>query len=132
MGTAERRFNVMKILCRRRYETMPNLAEEFGVSIRTMQRDIDHISNIMPIYVKAGRYEGGVYVVDEFHMDRAYMSVNELALLEKVKEGYLRGEKYPLCEKEIQTFSEIIRNYTKPTVNKRSKSDSNRSKTMEN
>lgn len=41
MGTAERRYEMMKILCRRRYETIRNLASEFGVSMRTVQRDIE-------------------------------------------------------------------------------------------
>ena len=40
MGTAERRLEILKYLCRYRRATMPKLAEKFGVSVRTIQRDI--------------------------------------------------------------------------------------------
>ena len=63
---------------------MSNLALEFSVSVRTIQRDIDEISDMMPIYVKAGKYKGGVYVLDDYTMDRMYMTTKELLLLKKV------------------------------------------------
>ena len=44
MGIAERRYEIIKLLCRRRYETIRNLAAEFGVSVRTIQRDIEALS----------------------------------------------------------------------------------------
>lgn len=47
MGTAERRRKMMKILCRRRYETIGNLASEFGVSMRTIQRDIMNLKEFI-------------------------------------------------------------------------------------
>lgn len=43
MGTAERRLETLKYLCRYRRATMPQLAEKFGVSVRTIQRDIFEI-----------------------------------------------------------------------------------------
>lgn len=69
MGTAERRLKLMSLLCKRRHETMSNLATEFGVSVRTIQRDIDEISDMVPVYVKTGRYEGGVYMMDGYSSD---------------------------------------------------------------
>jgi predicted DNA-binding transcriptional regulator YafY len=55
MGTAERRYKIMKTMCRRRYETIRNLASEFGVSMRTIQRDIEVLSETEPIYTKFGK-----------------------------------------------------------------------------
>ena len=52
----------MKLLCRRRSETIRNLAFEFEVSERTIRRDIDILSLNEPIYTQVGRYGGGVYV----------------------------------------------------------------------
>lgn len=52
LGTAERRLKLIKLLCQRRHETIINLSKEFNVSVRTIQRDIDEISDILPIYVK--------------------------------------------------------------------------------
>ena len=78
MGTAERRTEIMRILCRRRHETISNLADEFGVSSRTILRDIEVLSITEPIYTKCGRYDGGIYVADDFVMNRMYMTDIEL------------------------------------------------------
>lgn len=59
MGTAERRLEILKILCRRRHETMRNRASEFGVSVRTVQRDIEVLSITEPVYARFGKYGGG-------------------------------------------------------------------------
>ena len=40
LKAAERRAEILKILCRRRYETISVLAAEFNVSERTIRRDI--------------------------------------------------------------------------------------------
>ena len=40
MGTAERRLEILKYLCKKRHATMPELSEQFGVSLRTIQRYI--------------------------------------------------------------------------------------------
>lgn len=112
MGTAERRVEIMKLLCRRRYETMANLAKEFGVSVRTIQRDIDELTFLMPLYVKSGRYEGGVYVDEDYTMDRMYMSEDEVNLLIKVKRLTLDK----LSKEENNLFDYIIKCYLKPTT----------------
>lgn len=59
MGTAERRLEILKILCRRRHKTMRNLASEFGVSVRTVKRDIEVLSITEPVYTRFGKYGGG-------------------------------------------------------------------------
>ena len=64
MGTAERRTEIMRVLYRRRHEKISNLAEEFGVSVRTILRDIEVLSATEPIYTQCGRYYGGVYIMD--------------------------------------------------------------------
>ena len=114
MGTAERRIEIMKLLCRKRHETMSNLAAEFNVSIRTIKRDIDELTFLMPIYVKSGRYDGGVYVAENYSMDRMYMSSIEVELLIKVKK--ITQEK--LSCKENDLLEHIIKSYTKPLARK--------------
>lgn len=115
-GTAERRLKLMKFLCQRRHETLSSLATEFGVSIRTIQRDIYEISDMIPVYLKTGRYNGGVYVVDGFNIDKMYMSDNDIALLKKVLETCLSGTKLALNSEEIEMLNKIIVNYSKPAV----------------
>ena len=118
MGTAERRNAIMKILCRRRYETMPKLAEEFGVSVRTIRRDIEVLSLTEPIYTQSGRYEGGVYVMDGYTIDRMYMTDEESIILHKVLYFADNQKNFGLSNYEMNMFREIVRTYTKPTYKK--------------
>ena len=112
MGTAERRLEILKYLCRARKSTMPKLAELFGVSVRTIQRDILEIEATfhVPIDVRCGKHDGGVYVVGNYSFDRAYMYDDELALLSKVHHLL----KTQLTEQENATLSQIIKTYSKP------------------
>ena len=114
LGTAERRLTLMKLLCRRRHETMSKLASEFGVSIRTIQRDIDYLSGVMmiPIYCQSGKYEGGVYIDDGYRWDKMYMTLEQISLLMKVKE--MLADK--LSDKENTTLKQIIDLYSMPLV----------------
>ena len=115
MGAAERRYKIMKILCRRRYETIRNLASEFGVSTRTVQRDIETLSRTEPIYTQCGKYGGGVYVVEGYYIDRIYMTDSELDVLKKL---YISADKNEALltndEKNLLRF--IISQYSKPTI----------------
>ena len=115
MGTAERRHKIMKILCRRRYETTANLAVELGVSERTIQRDIEILSRTEPIFTKSGKYTGGVYVVDNYSMDRMYMSATEISLLHKAYAAIQDNNSFTDEEKVL--FKYIINEYTKPSKN---------------
>lgn len=83
MGTAERRLETLKYLCRYRRATMPQLAEKFGVSVRTIQRDIFEIEATfhVPLDIRCGKYDGGVFVKGDYSFDRAYMHKDELELL---------------------------------------------------
>lgn len=115
MGTAERRNEILKILCRRRCEKIHILAEEFAVSTRTIQRDIDVLSRTNPIYTKAGKYGGGVYVIDDYHINRIYMSTKELNVLKKTLS--LAEKNRLLTSDEIKTLNNMIIQYSKPEKN---------------
>ena len=111
MGTAERRLEILKYLCRARKSTMPKLAELFDVSIRTIQRDILEIEATfhVPLDIRCGKSDGGVFVIGDYSFDRAYMHDEELALLSKVQELV----KDQLSEKEKALLAQIIKTYTK-------------------
>ena len=111
MGTAERRLEILKYLCKARKTTMGQLAEMFGVSIRTIQRDIYEIEVTfhVPLDVKCGKYEGGIYVIGDYSFDRAYMCDDELKVLRKVQSLV----KDQIGDSENKILSEIIRKYTK-------------------
>ena len=111
MGAAERRLETMKYLCRHRKATMPQLAKKFGVSVRTIQRDILEIEEVfrVPIDVRSGKHGGGVYVVGKYSYDHTYMHDDELALLAKVQK--LACDK--LTDSENRLLTRIIKEYTR-------------------
>ena len=111
MGTAERRLEILKHLCKYRRATMPQLAEMFGVSVRTIQRDILEIEATfhVPLDVRCGKYDGGVFVIGDYSFDRAYMHDEELKLLAKVRD-MVRDR---LSDQENALLSQIIKTYTK-------------------
>ncbi len=117
MGTAERRCEIMKILCRRRHETIHNLASEFGVSARTVQRDIEILSRTEPIFTQCGKYGGGVYVVEEYSLNRMYMAEEELGVLRKL---YAAADEDPalLTNEERALLGTLILQYSKPKSKK--------------
>ena len=112
MGTAERRLEIMKHLCRHRQATMTSMSKKFNVSIRTIQRDIFELTFMMPLDIKYGRY-GGVYLIGNYTMDRVYMTANELELLIKIKK--LVTNKLTVTENELLEY--IISSYKKPSLN---------------
>ena len=114
MGSAERRREIMKLLCRRRHETIENMAFEFGVSERTIRRDIEILSLREPIYTQSGRYGGGVYVTENYSIDRLYMSEEEENILRKLKKMAENHEKCILAGTEMLIFNRLIDEYSKP------------------
>lgn len=112
MGTAERRIEIMRLLCRERHATMTALAEKFSVSVRTIKRDIDELGYIIPLEIKMGRYQGGIYVMDDYRWDKAYMSAQDIALLVKIKIIGANGQRLVLGREDLQRLERIINTYS--------------------
>lgn len=83
MTAAERRQAILEVLCLRRHETRENLANEFGVSKRTIEYDVLNLMLTYPVYTVQGN-GGGIYVTDNFRLDRPRMNEKQTALLRKV------------------------------------------------
>ena len=115
METIERRTAMLKLLCRRRHETVKNLAAEFGVSERTVRPDVETLSLSEPIYTQPGRYGGGVYVTDNFSMDRMYFQSAEASVLQKLLLCVENGRKCDLSTDETAVLKRLIADYTKPS-----------------
>lgn len=114
MTAAERRKEIMRILSGRRHETIHNLASELGVSDRTIRRDICVLSLSEPIYTQTGRYDGGVYVMENYTLTHFYMTVEEITVIEKL---LIHAKECISCElspSEITTIEQIIRKYALP------------------
>ena len=91
MGAAERRQLILDLLCQRRRETTSNLAEELGVSERTLRRDVEMLTLRYPIETVCGRYGGGVRMADWYKQDRRRLTPRQTALLRRLAAG-LQGE----------------------------------------
>ena len=91
MGGAERRQLILDLLCQRRRETTSNLAEELGVSERTIRRDVEMLTLRYPIETVCGRYGGGVRMADWYKQDRRRLTPRQTALLRRLAAG-LQGE----------------------------------------
>ena len=65
MRKTERVFKIVKMLLKERNKTMADLSSLLGVSVRTIQRDMEEVSLIIPIYYRRGRHGGGVYVASD-------------------------------------------------------------------
>lgn len=104
----------MRALCRRRHDTIFNLSVEFGVSERTIRRDIEALSLTEPVYTQTGRYGGGVYVTSNYSADKTNMTKEETALLERILQYAEVGKNYFLTESDIHTIRKILKEYKKP------------------
>ena len=84
MTAAERRQAILDVLIARRHDKMENLAHEFGVSVRTIQRDIAVLTLSYPVSAYPGRY-GGVHITSKtFHLNHPKPNAEEKAVLEKI------------------------------------------------
>lgn len=111
MDTAERRHSIMQTLYRRRYDTISNLSEEYGISKRTMRRDIDALSLTAPIYTQSGR-NGGVYVLDGCYGNHINLSEEETKVLYKLYGSAQKQQACPLTKTELTVFEKLLTNYT--------------------
>lgn len=92
-----RLFKILYYLLDRKRATAPELAAEFEVSPRTIYRDVEALSSAgIPIYTEPGR-NGGIYLLQDFILDRAVLSENEkqevLTALQSISAtGYIGGK----------------------------------------
>lgn len=86
----ERLFEIIYTLMRRKSVTAGILAEELGVSVRTIYRDLDTLSAAgIPVYTAQGR-RGGIRLLEGFVLDKSLLTEAEqkemLAALHGMKE----------------------------------------------
>ena len=85
MNTAHRRMEIINILILRRHVTASELAQEFGVSVRTIQYDIQALSPVYPIYTKQGE-NGEIFIRDDYKPYVNSLSPIELQVLQELVE----------------------------------------------
>ena len=92
-----RLFKVLYYLLDKGHATASELAANYEVSVRTIYRDIEALSSAgIPVYAEAGR-NGGIYLLQDFILDRAILSEKEkqevlTAIQSILATGYLDGK----------------------------------------
>lgn len=72
-----RLFKIVYHLLDKGQATAPELAEKFEVSVRTIYRDVDALSDAgIPVYTESGR-NGGIRLLHNFVLDKAVLSEEE-------------------------------------------------------
>ena len=100
----ERRQEILEVLCERRYDTVENLATEFGVGERTIRRDIEYLSLSYPIYTTQGK-GGGIHVDQDYRLGKKYLTDKQSELLEELSKG-LTGNELAVMQSILKTFKE--------------------------
>lgn len=104
MKALERRQELIETLCRRRHDKICNLAFEFGVSERTIRRDIQELSLSYPIYTDSRRNTAGVHIEDGYYLGREYLKSEQKEFLETIA-ARLSGIEQEKMLKIIRQFS---------------------------
>ena len=90
----ERRIMILRRIIKNQKTTRQELADEFGVSTKTVSRDIDFLSSFAPIYTKHGN-SGGIYILTEYITNRKFLTYEEEKCL------YCLVERATIREKQI-------------------------------
>lgn len=103
MSQRERQLEILQILSAERQTTVKRLAEHFGVSEKTIRRDIETLTLSAPIYTQTGP-KGGIRVMNGWYANRHYLTANQEALLKELMEG-LQPEKVEIMQSILKSFA---------------------------
>lgn len=109
-----RLFEIVYLLLEKNTITARELARRFGVSVRTIYRDIDVLSlSGIPIYTNKGK-NGGISLIDSFVLDKSILSEEEqnqiLFALQSLEKLDISSEKKAL-EKMKMLFKKQNKNW---------------------
>ena len=116
MESFKRRIELMRFLCRKRQTTLTEISNYFGVTVRTAQRDLLAINEYIQFYTKPGRYEGGIFVVDNFGLDKFYLPNEEILILQKILD---QSDYFPSTiwlPSDSHMLLNMITKYTAPAI----------------
>ena len=105
MTANDRRKALLEVLCERRRDTRENLANDFGVSKRTIEYDVLMLSCEYPICTKQGK-GGCIYVEDWFDLHKGSWSDKQYELLKKLQDV--------LTDEDKLVMESILKKHNKP------------------
>lgn len=104
MDAHDRRLSIWRSLCCHRFATAAQLAAEYGVSVRTIYNDMQHLSLSRPIETVRGRYHACIRLPDWYRPDPHACTPAQLALLLRLK-STLTGDDLIIMTSIIDQFS---------------------------
>ena len=104
MSPSKRQQAIWDVLCRRRQVTAKELAYDFGVSQRTIWRDIEQLTLSYPVETVCGRHGGGIKVADWYHPTKSKLCTEQMALLKKLAPS-LQGDDLVVMNSIISQFA---------------------------
>lgn len=109
-----RLFEIVYLLLEKNCITAKELSEHFGISVRTIYRDIDILSTAnIPIYTNKGK-GGGISLLENFVLDKSILSEEEqnqiLFALQSLEKLNVNNEKKAL-EKMSMLFNKGTKNW---------------------
>ena len=105
-SATERRQLVLEAISDRRQVKLDDLAADFGVSERTIRRDVELLSCSYPIVTVQGG-GGGVRAMDGWYVSRRYLQDDQEALLRSLLPG--------LQPEDQETMQRILSAFAKPS-----------------
>ena len=84
-------------LCSHRQVTAKRLSTEFGVSLRTIYRDVQILTLTYPIESIRGRHGGGYKLCDWFFPKRTTLCKEQITLLKQLASSACQEESRVLC-----------------------------------
>ena len=104
----ERHSAILNLIYRERHTTETKLAEMFGVSNRTIRKDIISLACIVPIKTVRGRYGGGIWLEDWFDPNSNYLSATQENLLKRISQT-LAGQDLLVLNSILVQFAPSMR-----------------------
>ena len=102
MNAAERRLEIIDILCVERKSTTARLADYFRVSQRTILNDVSWLSLHYPILTREGR-GGGITLADWYDPKKDYLTFKQTEILESIIPKH-KGEEAELLKYILKKF----------------------------
>lgn len=107
MKANERRQALLEHLCEVRQSTLENLAFHFSVSLSTIRRDVLELSLSYPVYTVCGKYDGGVYIANDYYLGKRFLSPEQEELLASIAPT--------LDDDRRKVMESIIRKFGRPS-----------------
>ena len=105
-ATTERRQQMLEYISIHRHVQYQDLMDEFHISKKTAQRDVEILSCSYPIYTRT-TCAGGIFAMEGWYVSKSYLHDDQEALLRKLLAG--------LQPEEQKTMQSILDAFAKPT-----------------